>query len=447
MDSTTDTIAAIATPAGHGGVGMVRISGPDVPAIAHALLGKLPHARRAGLHDFCAADGALIDSGLALYFPAPASFTGEHVLELHGHGGPVVMDLLLQRVQELGARSARPGEFSERAFLNNKLDLAQAEAIADLIDSGTAQAARAAVRSLHGEFSRQVHALLEQLIRLRSHVEAAMDFPDEEIDFLADRQLADRLRGLQQQVDTVHAAAQQGRLLRDGMTLVICGRPNAGKSSLLNALAGHDAAIVTDVPGTTRDVLREHIQIDGLPLHIIDTAGLHDSPDPVELHGMQRTRRELGNADHALLVIDDQAGFTDADAAILEALPAGVAHTRIFNKIDLSGRCPGAVEDRYAVAISAHTGSGLEALRAHLKQCAGFTAQPEGGFSARRRHLDALERAAQHVQAGARQLERQAGELLAEELRQAQQALNEITGEFTSDDLLGRIFSDFCIGK
>jgi tRNA modification GTPase len=447
MDSTTDTIAAIATPAGHGGVGMVRISGPDVPAIAHALLGKLPRARHAGLHDFCAEDGALIDSGLVLYFPAPASFTGEHVLELHGHGGPVVMDLLLQRVLELGARSARPGEYSERAFLNNKLDLAQAEAIADLIDSGTAQAARAAVRSLHGEFSRQVHALLEQLIELRSHVEAALDFPDEEIDFLADRQLADRLQGLQQQVNAVHAAAQQGRLLRDGMTLVICGRPNAGKSSLLNALAGHDAAIVTDVPGTTRDVLREHIQIDGLPLHIIDTAGLHDSPDPVELHGMQRTRCELGNTDHALLVIDDQTGFTDADAAILEALPAGVAHTRIFNKIDLSGRRPGAVEDLDAVAISVHTGSGLEALRAHLKGCAGFTGQPEGGFSARRRHLDALERAAQHVQAGARQLEQQVGELLAEDLRQAQQALNEITGEFTSDDLLGRIFSDFCIGK
>ena len=447
MDSATDTIAAIATPAGYGGVGIVRISGPDVPAIANALLGSLPRARHAGLHDFRAADNALIDSGLALYFPAPASFTGEHVLELHGHGGPVVMDLLLQRVLELGARSARPGEFSERAFLNNKLDLAQAEAIADLIDSGTAQAARAAVRSLDGEFSRQVQTLLEQLIGLRSHIEAAMDFPDEEIDFLADRQLAERLQGLLQQFTAVQAAAQQGRLLRDGLTLVICGRPNAGKSSLLNVLAGHDAAIVTDIPGTTRDVLREQIQLDGLPLHIVDTAGLHDSPDPVERHGMQRTHRELGNADHALLVIDDQAGFTAADAAILAALPAGVTYTRIFNKIDRSGRSPGPVDDTDAVAISARTGSGLDSLRAHLKQCAGFTSLPEGGFSARRRHLDALERAVQHVQAGIRQLEQQAGELLAEELRQAQQALNEITGEFTSDDLLGRIFSDFCIGK
>lgn len=447
MNPSTDTIAAIATPPGHGGVGMVRVSGPDVPAITHALFGELPRARLAGLHDFRAADGALIDSGLVLYFPAPASFTGEHVLELHGHGGPVVLDLVLARVLELGARNARPGEFSERAFLNGKLDLAQAEAIADLIDSGTAQAARAAVRSLHGEFSRQVHNLLEQLIELRSYVEAALDFPDEELDLLADRQVVARLDELQHQLEHVYQVAHHGQLLRDGMTLVICGRPNAGKSSLLNALAGHDAAIVTEVPGTTRDVLREHIQIDGLPLHIIDTAGLHDSPDPVEQHGMQRTRRELGNADRALLVIDDQDGFTDADAAILEALPAGVAHTRIFNKIDLSGRSPGAVEDMDAVAISARTGAGLAALRGHLKHGAGFSEQPEGGFSARRRHLDALERATRHVREGVRQLERQAGELLAEELRQAQQALNEITGEFTSDDLLGRIFSDFCIGK
>jgi tRNA modification GTPase len=417
MNPSTDTIAAIATPPGHGGVGMVRVSGPAVPAIAHALFGKLPRARLAGLHDFRAADGALIDSGLVLYFPAPASFTGEHVLELHGHGGPVVLDLVLARVLELGARNARPGEFSERAFLNGKLDLAQAEAIADLIDE------------------------------LRSYVEAALDFPDEELDLLANRQVVARLDELQHQLEHVYQVAHHGQLLRDGMTLVICGRPNAGKSSLLNALAGHDAAIVTEVPGTTRDVLREHIQIDGLPLHIIDTAGLHDSPDPVEQHGMQRTRRELGNADRALLVIDDQDGFTDADAAILEALPAGVAHTRIFNKIDLSGRSPGAVEDMDAVAISARTGAGLAALRGHLKHGAGFSEQPEGGFSARRRHLDALERATRHVREGARQLERQAGELLAEELRQAQQALNEITGEFTSDDLLGRIFSDFCIGK
>ena len=446
MTSDADTIVAAATPPGSGGVGVVRISGDRTEQIARRMLGSLPEPRTATYRNFRNADGDIVDAGIALYFPAPASFTGEHVLELHGHGGPVVMDLLLQRVMELGARSARPGEFSERAFLNNKLDLAQAEAIADLIDSGTAQAARAAVRSLHGEFSRQVQALLEQLIGLRSYVEAAMDFPDEEIDFLAERQLADRLQGLLQQFAAVHATAHQGQLLRDGMTLVICGRPNAGKSSLLNVLAGHDAAIVTDIPGTTRDVLREHIQIDGLPLHIIDTAGLHDSPDPVEQHGMQRARRELGNADHALLVIDDQTGFSAADAAILDSLPDAVPRTRIFNKIDLSGRAPGISADD-GVAVSVRTGSGIDALREHLKQSAGFTEQPAGGFSARRRHLDALERAAQHVREGTRQLEQQAGELLAEELRQAQQALNEITGEFTSDDLLGRIFSDFCIGK
>jgi tRNA modification GTPase len=446
----TDTIAAIATPAGHGGVGIVRLSGPDVPAIAQLLLGRLPEQRRAGLHTFRDTDGSLIDEGIAIYFRAPASFTGEHVLELHGHGGPVVMDLLLGRVLALGARAARPGEFSERAWLNDKLDLAQAEAIADLIDSGTAQAARAAVRSLQGEFSSRIHTLLEQLIELRIHVEAAMDFPDEEIDFLADERVSDRLARLRDEFARVLSAAHQGQLLRDGMSLVIAGQPNAGKSSLLNALAGHEAAIVTDIPGTTRDVLREHIQIDGLPLHIIDTAGLHDSSDPIEQAGMQRTWRAIENADRVLLVIDDRLGFTAADAAILEQLPAGLPHTRISNKIDLSGRTPGltASDALVEVALSAHTGAGLDDLRTHLKHCVGFTEQAEGGFSARRRHLDALERARQHVEEGSRQLnEQHAAELLAEELRQAQQALGEITGEFTTEDLLDRIFSSFCIGK
>ena len=446
----TDTIAAIATPAGHGGVGIVRLSGPDVPVIAQQLLGRLPEQRRAGLHTFRDTDGSLIDEGIAIYFRAPASFTGEHVLELHGHGGPVVMDLLLGRVLALGARAARPGEFSERAWLNDKLDLAQAEAIADLIDSGTAQAARAAVRSLQGEFSSRIHTLLEQLIELRIYVEAAMDFPDEEIDFLADERVSDRLARLRDEFARVLSAAHQGQLLRDGMSLVIAGQPNAGKSSLLNALAGHEAAIVTDIPGTTRDVLREHIQIDGLPLHIIDTAGLHDSSDPIEQAGMQRTWRAIENADRVLLVIDDRQGFTAADAAILEQLPAGLPHTRISNKIDLSGRTPGltASDALVEVALSAHTGAGLDDLRTHLKHCVGFTEQAEGGFSARRRHLDALERARQHVEEGSRQLnEQHAAELLAEELRQAQQALGEITGEFTTEDLLDRIFSSFCIGK
>jgi tRNA modification GTPase len=450
MLPAADTIAAIATPAGHGGVGIVRLSGPGVPAIARQLLGRLPRPRYAAMHGFRAADGGLIDQGLALYFAAPASFTGEHVLELHGHGGPVVMDLLLQRVLQLGARAARAGEFSERAFLNDKLDLAQAEAIADLIDSATAQAARAAVRSLHGDFSRRVHALLERLIELRTWVEAAMDFPDEEIDFLADPQVAERLADIQAQLQAIEQAAQQGQLLRDGMTLVIAGQPNAGKSSLLNALAGHDAAIVTEVPGTTRDVLREQIQLDGMPLHIIDTAGLHDTEDPVEREGMRRAREAIGNADRVLLVIDDQRGLSAADEAILQNLPASVPHTRVFNKIDLSGRSPGLGDSGGvpAVALCARDGSGLDDLRYHLKHCAGFVEQAEGGFSARRRHLDALARAAEHTSSGSRHLAvAQAGELLAEELRQAQLALAEITGEFGSDDLLGRIFSSFCIGK
>lgn len=446
----TDTIAAIATPPGQGGVGIVRVSGSGVEEIATALLGRLPKVRQAELHEFRDADNTLIDTGLVLYFAAPASFTGESILELQGHGGPVVMDLLLQRVLALGARPARPGEFSRRAFLNNKLDLVQAEAIADLIESDTAQAARAAMRSLQGAFSQRVHLLLEALTQLRIYIEAAIDFPDEEIDWLADDRLQQMLQDLRQDLADIMARAHQGQLLRDGMTLVIAGRPNAGKSSLLNALAGSDAAIVTEIPGTTRDVLREHIQLDGMPLHVIDTAGLHESDDPVEQLGMQRARKAMESADRLLLLIDDQAGYTAADAAILDDLPAGVPHTLIFNKIDLSGRTPGpvAMENSAGFALSVQTGAGMDALRAHLKQCVGFGEQTEGDFSARRRHLDALQRVQQHLLAGQRQLEElQAGELLAEELRLAQQELGEITGEVSSDDLLGRIFSSFCIGK
>ena len=446
----TDTIAAIATPAGHGGVGIVRLSGADTPAIAQQLLGRLPRPRRAEIQRFTEADGTLIDEGLVLYFQAPASFTGEHVLELHGHGGPVVMDSLLRRVLSLGARPARPGEFSERAFLNNKLDLAQAEAIADLIESATTAAARAAAQSLQGEFSSRVHALVDQVTRLRMYVEAAIDFPEEEIDFLSDDTITQLLAALRADFDDMRARAQQGQLLRDGMTLVIAGRPNAGKSSLLNALSGRDAAIVTEIPGTTRDVLREHIQIDGLPLHIIDTAGLHASDDPVEQAGMQRARLALEQADRVLLVIDDQSGFTRADAAILDELPAGVAHTLIFNKIDLSERAAGLSEEngQPSVAVSVHSAAGLDALRQHLKQSIGYSVNADGNFTARRRHVDALRRAYEHIEAGRRQLEQQrAGELLAEELRQAQQVLGEITGAVSSDELLGRIFSSFCIGK
>jgi len=446
----TDTIAAIATPPGQGGVGIVRISGSAVEEIAVALLGRLPQVRHAELHNFRDADDALIDTGLVLYFAAPASFTGESVLELQGHGGRVVLDLLLQRVLSLGARPARPGEFSRRAFLNNRLDLVQAEAIADLIESDTAQAARAAIRSLQGAFSERVHRLLEALTQLRIYIEAAIDFPDEEIDWVADARLQQMLQDLRQDLADIMARAHQGQLLRDGMTLVIAGRPNAGKSSLLNALAGSDTAIVTEIPGTTRDVLREHIQLDGMPLHVIDTAGLHDSDDPVEQLGMARARKAMESADRLLLLVDDQPGFTAADAAILDGLPAGVPHTVIFNKIDLSGRMPGPVGtgNSAGFALSVKTGAGMDALRAHLKQCVGFGEQVEGSFSARRRHLDALLRVQQHLLAGQRQLEElQAGELLAEELRLAQQELGEITGEVSSDDLLGRIFSSFCIGK
>ncbi|HEY9198476.1 MAG TPA: tRNA uridine-5-carboxymethylaminomethyl(34) synthesis GTPase MnmE [Gammaproteobacteria bacterium] len=446
----SDTIAAIATPPGRGGVGIVRISGARAIHIAEALLGRLPQPRHAQLHTFKDADGQPIDNGLALYFPAPHSFTGEHVLELQGHGGPVVMDLLIARVLELGARLARPGEFSQRAFLNDKLDLAQAEAVADLIDAGTAQAARAALRSLAGEFSQRVHALVESVIQLRMYVEAAIDFPEEEVDFLGDGAIQQQLQSLERQFADLRAGAQQGRLLREGMSVVIAGQPNAGKSSLLNALAGHEAAIVTAIAGTTRDVLREHIQIDGMPLHVIDTAGLRASVDPVEQEGMKRAWRAIETADRLLLVIDDQRGFTAADQAILDQLPQHLPHTLVHNKIDLSGHASSGAADAAGdrLYLSAQSEAGMNALRAHLKHCMGYTGESEHGFTARRRHLDALARAWEHVQKGKEQLEHyRAGELLAEELHEAQQALNEITGEFSSDDLLGRIFSSFCIGK
>lgn len=448
--SDEDTIAAIATPPGRGGVGIVRISGAKVPAIAQLLLGSIPAPRHAQLHVFSGEHSAQIDSGLALYFPAPHSFTGEHVLELQGHGGPVVMDMLLARVIELGARMARPGEFSERAYLNDKIDLAQAEAIADLIDAGTTQAARAALRSLQGEFSQQVHGVVDALIKLRMYVEAAIDFPEEEVDFLNDGAVIEQLNELETQFIRLRCSAQQGCILREGMTVVIAGQPNAGKSSLLNALAGHEAAIVTPIAGTTRDVLREHIQIDGMPLHIIDTAGLRDSGDLIEQEGMKRAWHAIESADRVLLVIDATCGLTEADQRILDRLPHKLPHTFVFNKIDLSGDVPSSerdvADDR--LYISAQQDTGIEVLRAHLKHSMGFAGEAEHGFSARRRHLDALARSWDHVQKGKLQLiQQRAGELLAEELLQAQQALNEITGEFSSDDLLGEIFSSFCIGK
>jgi tRNA modification GTPase len=447
----TDTIVAAATPPGRGGVGIVRLSGPRVPELAAQLLGDLPPPRHMTFACFLDARREPIDAGLAVYFPAPASYTGEHVLELQGHGGPVVMEALTARAVELGARRALPGEFTQRAFLNDKLDLAQAEAIADLIDAGSRAAARAAMRSLQGEFSARVRALTEAVIELRSYVEAAIDFPQEEVDFLADAELDARLKGLREQFEAVLSSARHGRLLRDGLTVVLAGRPNAGKSSLLNRLAGYDAAIVTPIPGTTRDVVRERLAIDGLPLHVLDTAGLRLPGDAVEEQGVRRARDEIERAERLLFVIDAAADpAASAWREERERLPHDVPVTLVLNKCDLAAGLPLAdtVTGPPRLYVSALTGSGIEELRAHLLGCIGFQTPDSGAISARARHLESLARARESVEEAARQLtERRAGELVAEELRAAQHALGEITGEFTSDDLLGRIFSSFCIGK
>ncbi|HEX6549721.1 MAG TPA: tRNA uridine-5-carboxymethylaminomethyl(34) synthesis GTPase MnmE [Gammaproteobacteria bacterium] len=449
MNHHADTIVAIATPSGRGGIGVLRVSGPGVGSIAEQLVGRLPTPRHAQFAAFIGADNNAIDEGIALYFPAPASFTGEDVLELQGHGGPVVLDMLLTRVLELGARLARPGEFSERAFLNDKLDLAQAEAIADLIDSGSTQAARAAVRSLRGEFSSRVTGLVEALIALRMYVEAAIDFPEEELDFLSDGKVAEQLTGICTRFQALAASAVQGSLLREGMSVVIAGLPNAGKSSLLNRLAGHDAAIVTEIPGTTRDVLREHVNLDGLLLHIIDTAGLRDSTDRVEQEGVRRAWDAIRSADRVLLVIDDSEGYSAAVANLQSRLPAALPVTRIYNKIDLTGREPELLESGEVsqIALSARSGQGVDLLCKHLKAAAGFHEGSDDNFIARRRHLDALARARLHLESAQQHLAEKSGELLAEELRLAQLCLSEITGEFTSEDLLGKIFASFCIGK
>ncbi|AGB84761.1 tRNA modification GTPase MnmE [Serratia rubidaea] len=453
--NTTDTIVAQATPPGRGGVGILRISGKKAAEVAQVLLGKLPKPRYADYLPFRDADGATLDQGIALWFPGPNSFTGEDVLELQGHGGPVILDLLLKRVLALpGVRIAQPGEFSERAFLNDKLDLAQAEAIADLIDASSEQAARSAMNSLQGAFSSRIHQLVEALTNLRIYVEAAIDFPDEEIDFLSDGKIEAQLNAVIGDLDQVRAEARQGSLLREGMKVVIAGRPNAGKSSLLNALAGREAAIVTDIAGTTRDVLREHIHIDGMPLHIIDTAGLREASDEVERIGIERAWSEIEQADRVLFMVDGTTTGATEPAEIwpefMARLPDTLPITVVRNKADITGEAQGITEvnGHSLIRLSARTGDGIEVLRDHLKQSMGFTSNMEGGFLARRRHLQALELAAQHLLQGHEQLvSAYAGELLAEELRQAQLALSEITGEFTSDDLLGRIFSSFCIGK
>jgi len=449
---TPDTIAAIATPIGRGSVGVIRVSGSAVPYLAVMLLGTMPPPRSARLMRFLDIDGTSIDQGVVLYFPAPNSFTGEHVLELQGHGGPLVMDLVMRRLLGLGCRGARPGEFSERAFLNGKMDVAQAEAIADLIDAGTAAAARAAVRSMQGEFSIRIRELQRQLTDLRAYIEAAIDFPDEELDFLTGPAMGGRFATIVAGFDAVGQAARQGALLREGLRVVIAGRPNVGKSSLLNRLAGEDVAIVSDLPGTTRDLLRVNLQLDGMPLHLVDTAGLRTAGDVVEEEGIRRAKVEIRLADRVLYVTDaSEAGKDDHSAVDLPTdLPPGVPVTQLVNKIDLVGI--GARLDEHAamtrVFVSAQTGEGIDLLKAHLKQSAGFREESSDALSARRRHLDSLVRARKLVEdAGVTLAEHHASELMAEDLRLAQQALGEITGEFSSDDLLGEIFSSFCIGK
>ncbi|MEO2281456.1 tRNA uridine-5-carboxymethylaminomethyl(34) synthesis GTPase MnmE [Pseudoalteromonas pernae] len=450
-----DTIVAQATAPGRGGVGIIRVSGSLATQVAERIIGHCPKTRYAEYVPFHGLNKEQLDQGIALFFKGPNSFTGEDVLELQGHGGPIILDMLLREIAELeGVRLAKPGEFSERAFLNDKLDLTQAEAIADLINATSEQAAKSALHSLQGEFSNHITQLVEQVIHLRMYVEAAIDFPDEEIDFLSDGKVAGDLQKILDQVHSVQQQAKQGSIIRDGMRVVIAGRPNAGKSSLLNALAGRDAAIVTDIAGTTRDVLKEHIHIDGMPLHIIDTAGLRESPDKVEQIGIERAWEEINQADRVLFMVDAQ----DTDACkpeeiwpeFVAQLPNNMGITVIRNKVDISGEEIGFDDsgESPVLRLSAKEGLGIDLVREHLKACIGFEGTQEGSFMARRRHLDALERAQHHLVIGQEQLEAHiAGEILAEELRLAQQYLNEITGEFTSDDLLGKIFSSFCIGK
>ena len=445
-DYARDTIVAAATPPGKGGIGIVRISGDDTKKLAAAMLGDLPQPRlatNAKIHD---KNGAELDSGIALYFPGTASYTGEPVLEFHGHGGPVVVSSIIDAAVELGARRAEPGEFSKRAFLNGKLDLVQAEAIADLIDSGTSQAARAALRSLSGSFSHAVENLQQQLANLRLHVEAAIDFPEEEIDFLSDRDLLKKIDECAAAFEKLQRETNIGRVLRDGLQFVIVGKPNAGKSSLLNLLSGQEAAIVTEVAGTTRDILRERIEIDGLAVELVDTAGLREDPDRIEAEGIRRAREALKNADGVLWIKDASEGESGTPE---EKTPEGIPVIVLRNKIDITGDEAGPLkDDAHTLNVSAKSGAGIDALRETIRRLAGYKDLGEGAFTARRRHVDAIELAAKHFERGRQALDKKkAGELFAEDLRASHEALGEITGSFSSDDLLGRIFSEFCIGK
>jgi tRNA modification GTPase len=439
-----DTIAAIATAPGRGGIGVVRVSGPDVPSIIQTLLGTLPDPRHAVLRSFTDAEGALLDQGIALFFPGPLSYTGEDVLELQGHGGPAVLQLVLRRCLELGARLAEPGEFTRRAYLNNKLDLAQAESVADLIDAASSQAAKSAARSLAGDFSRDIHGLVDVLVNLRMLVEATLDFPEEEIDFL-DAAARNKLATARKHLREVLVRARQGSVLREGLQVVLIGQPNVGKSSLLNRLAGDEIAIVTPLAGTTRDTVRQEIQLEGIPLHIIDTAGLRDTSDEIEKIGVARAWTAIEKANLALLIIDATRGIAAEDEAILARLPANLPVLRVFNKIDLLGKEPQRSPDGPSVHLSAKTGEGLDLLRDSLLRLAGWEQAGEDVYMARERHIRALTEAESRLQAADQHWEQL--ELLAEELKLAQHALGTITGEFSSEDLLGEIFSRFCIGK
>jgi tRNA modification GTPase len=448
----SDIIAAIATPPGKGGIGVIRVSGRSLGFLVRKIAGSLPQPRQARLTKFLDEAGLVIDQGIVLYFPAPHSYTGEDVLELQGHGGPAVMNLLLSSCLSAGARLAQPGEFTLRAFLNNKLDLAQAESVADIINASTSEAARCAMRSLQGEFSRVIRDLVEALITLRILVEASLDFPEEEIEFAGGRDVMDKLEAIRTQLERVLTSAAQGSLLREGIRVVLVGQPNVGKSSLLNQLTGEETAIVTEIPGTTRDAIRETIEIEGIPIHVVDTAGLRDTQDAVEKIGMARTRDAMGKANLILLVVDSRCGITAEDRQILQELPVTLPIIQVYNKIDLL-TAPARVEapaDGSAVYVSAKTGTGVDVLRRKLLEMAGWGMHDsgEGVFMARQRHLQALTQARAHLNDAAGLVANAAPlELLAEELRMAQKILSSITGEFNADDLLGEIFSRFCIGK
>lgn len=455
MTISPDTIVAIATPPGRGGIGVIRVSGSLVRQVAKEILGFQPKPRYAHFTEFLDSDNQVLDQGIALFFPSPGSFTGEDILEIQAHGGPVVLDILLHRLLSLGTRLANPGEFSERAFLNDKIDLSQAEAIADLIDSASQQAAKSAVRSLQGEFSELIHLLVEALTQLRVYVEAVIDFPEDEIDALAEDKIKEHLQRIESQLESVFQQANQGALLREGIRVVLAGKPNSGKSSLLNQLSGRDSAIVTAHEGTTRDPLREFIHLEGMPLHLVDTAGLRESHDEIEQEGIRRAWAEIEIADRVLLMVD---ASQSKEIEPVEIFPEFVQQlssmsniTVIRNKIDLLEEAVGEqvmTGSCLVINLSAKTGEGVDDLRQHLKSCVGFNPDLEGKFIARRRHLDALELTAKLIASGKKQfVQNGAIELLAEELRLSQQALAEITGEFSSDDLLGRIFADFCIGK